>query len=313
MKNKRIFDVIIVTTAADYIRTRDNIERIIDLIPAERFYFVGSEQVGELVKEDGIGDKVGFINENELIPFDEVHKVVKSILGRDDVPRGVTGWYYQQFLKMFYSTVTDKEYYMSWDGDTVPCKRFEMFDAATGKPFFDLKTEYHEEYFVTLSAIFPGMRKVIGKSFISEHMLFDKSIMLEILNEIETNESLKGSTFYEKILRAIRPGKLLSNSFSEFETFGTYVALRHQDAYRLRQWHSIRYGSMYFIPGTLNEADYEWIGRDFDAISFEKNQEFVPELAKYFNTPEYRSKLSARYIIETIQECSTEGMKEEWD
>lgn len=309
----KAFDVIIVITPADYVRVRGNVTRIMEMIDADKFYFVGSEKVGEMVTADNYGDRVGFVDENSIIPFDDVHAVVKSILGRDDVPRGVTGWYYQQFLKMQHSYVTDKEYYMSWDGDTVPCKKFSMFDAVTGKPYFDVKTEYHEEYFVTLGAIFPGMHKVIGKSFISEHMLFDKTIMQKMIEDIMGRQALAGGSFYEKILRSVRPGKLVSNSFSEFETFGTYVALTRQDAYRIRQWHSIRYGSLYLKPDCMTDADYDWIGRDFDAVSFEKNQEYIPEIGKYFSDTSIRDRISARYIVETIQEYSTEGMKEEWD
>jgi len=307
------FDVIIVTTASDYLRVKGNINRILKLVKADKFIFVGSKQVGDLVAGDNFGTNVDFVDENSIIPFDDVHLIVKSILGREDVPRGVTGWYYQQFLKMKYSYVTDKDYYMSWDGDTVPCKLFDMFDPVTGKPYFDVKSEYHEEYFNTITRLFPEMHKVIGKSFISEHMIFNKTIMHELIREIEGNTDIPGTSFFEKILRAIRPGELLNNGYSEFETFGTYVAFRHSEAYRIRRWHSIRYGSMYFIPEEMTEDDYEWIGVDFDAVSFEKNQDFTPELAKYFNAPEYRTKLSARYIVETIQECSPEGMKEIWD
>lgn len=309
----KAFDVIIMTTAADYIRIKGNVNRIVDLVPGLRFYFVGSDQVEELVRQDCISDRVGFINENSIIPFNDVHNVVKATLHKDDVPRGITGWYYQQFLKMKYALVSEHDFYMSWDGDTVPCKAFEMFDSASNKPYFDVKSEYHEEYFTTISTLFPGMNKVIGKSFISEHMLFNKDIMKELISEIESNKSIEGKTFYEKIIHAIRPGQLVSNSFSEFETYGTYVAVKHNEAYRLRAWHSIRYGSMYFTPQNMTEADYEWVGKDFDAISFEKNQEYIPELAKYFNTPEYREKLSAKYILETIQDCSSEGMKEVWE
>lgn len=314
MKDEKcLFDVIIVTTAADYRRVRCNVQRIFDLVPAEHFYFVGSAEVGELVEEGKFGKRIGFIDENSLIPFDDVHKVVKEILNTQDVPRGVTGWYYQQFLKMKYSEVSKHNYYMTWDGDTVPCKEFSMFSAESGQPYFDVKTEYHEEYFTTLSNIFPGMKKVIGKSFISEHMLFNRDVMKKMIEEIESDDRLTGTSFYEKILKAVRFGELRSNSFSEFETYGTYVAYRYRDMYKLRNWHSIRYGSMYFIPGDMTDADYRWLGSDFDAVSYEKNQEFVPEISKYFMSPEYRTKLSPRYIIETIQDFSSEGMKEEWD
>ena len=39
------------------------------------------------------------------------------LLGRE-LPRGIAGWYYQQFLKLQYARVCQDKYYMSWEGDT---------------------------------------------------------------------------------------------------------------------------------------------------------------------------------------------------
>lgn len=307
------FDAIIVTTAADYKRVRCNYKRIVDLMPADKLIFVGNSEVGELVASEPFADRLAFINENDILPFDDVHKIVKEILGRDDVPRGVTGWYYQQFLKMKYAEISEHDYYMSWDGDTVPTKAFSMFDEVSGKPYFDLKYEYHKEYFETMNRLFPGMGKVIRKSFISEHMLFKKEYMLDFMSVIERNGQSEGSTFYEKILKAIKPGDLLSSSYSEFETYGTFVALKHTDAYKLRDWHSVRYGSIYFIPDKMTEDDFEWLSHDFDAVSFEKNQDYNPGIAALFTAPQYRNTLTARQIVEAIQESSSEGMEEVWE
>lgn len=306
------FDAIIVITPADYLRVRSNLPRMISNLPSNKIIFIGSHEVGELVAEENLPSKIGFLDENDIIPFDDVADVMKSILSRDSIPRGVVGWYYQQFLKMAYSFHSQNEYYLSWDGDTVPCKPFSMFDDITEKPYFDMKYEYHEEYFNTIATLFPGMNKALKKSFISEHMLFNKNLMKEMIGAILCNESIPGESFYEKILRAIRKDRLISNSFSEFETYGTYVAYKHTTDYRLKNWHSIRYGSIYFIPEELNDDDYQWLAKDFDAVSFEKNQDYNPAMNEFFTNPQYRSKLTARQIIEAIQD-SSEGLREEWD
>jgi len=310
MNNK--FDTIIVTTAKDYKRVRSNYKHLLELMPSEKIVFIGNDEVGSLVGEEEWADRAGFINEDDVLPFNDVHSLMKKLLGRDEIPRGTTGWYYQQFLKMKYSDFSDNPYYLVWDGDTVPTKRFSMFDARGEYPYFDMKYEYHEEYFITLGKLFPGMKKVLGKSFISEHMLFNVDIMKEMINAIEANDQLEGASFYEKILRAIRPSELQSNSFSEFETYGTYVAFKHPTAYKLKDWHSIRYGSVYFIPEEMTEEQYSWISKDFDAVSYEKNMDYNPDIASFFTKPEYRNKLSARQIIEAIQD-SSEGMREEWE
>lgn len=302
---------IVVTTAADLKRVKNNIPLLIERLPVDRITFVGSEEVGTIVAEYSESGKVSFIDENSIIPFDDVHAVMKEVLKTPLVPRGVTGWYYQQFLKMQFSSVSESDYYLTWDGDTVPCKSFSMF-SEDGKPYFDLKTEYHEEYFITMQKLL-GMGKVIGKSFISEHMLFNVQIMKELIKTIEANTEIPGNTFYEKILHSIRDGQVDSNSFSEFETYGTFVALKHQQAYKLRDWHSLRYGAMYFKPDEMTQEDFDWLSPDFDAISFEKGDTYDENYAELLHKPEYRAKLTARQIVEIIQEESSEGMKEVWE
>lgn len=90
------------------------------------------------MEQSSLGDKAGFVDENDIISFDDVYNCLKDImadilLGRE-LPRGLVGWYYQQFLKLQYARMCKDEYYMSWDGDTVPCKNFSMF-SDDGRPY----------------------------------------------------------------------------------------------------------------------------------------------------------------------------------
>lgn len=303
------YDVIIVITPNDYTRVRNNFERILKLSNSTRIIFVGSSEVGDMMSKEAWASKASFVNENDILPFEDVRAVFKKLLSSDDVPRGLVGWYYQQFLKMEYSKISNNRFYLTWDGDTVPTKAFSMFKNGTDIPYFDMKYENHEEYFVTMKTLL-GYGKMVGKSFISEHMLFDREIMKELIASIE-GKDLPGEKFYEKILYAIRPQALMSNSFSEFETYGTYVCMNHPAAYVMKDWHSIRYGSVYFHPDEMTDEDYEWISKDFDAVSFEKNQQYNPDLAVFFKDMNYRGKLSARQIVEAIQD-SSEGLREEW-
>lgn len=307
------YDVLIVTTAKDFLRLQSNYPRLVRYMQGRNLIFVGSKEVGELVQKAGMGERVTYLNEDEILPFDEVHKVMKCALQCDELARGVTGWYYQQFLKMKYSFLCEDDYYLMWDGDTIPCKPFSMFSDESGQPYLDLKREYHEEYFNTLSKLFPGMHKVIEQSFISEHMLMKCDIMQKLIRDIEGNKNLKGNTFYEKIIYAIDSDKLKSNSFSEFETYGTYVAFRYPDAYKLREWHSFRYGASFFDAEEITDSDYKWLGKDFDAISFEKNQSVREDHKDAFTKKEYQEKLSARQILEIVQGTFKEGYMEVWD
>lgn len=306
------YDVIVVITPNDFVRVEPNFVRILDLSGVENIIFLGSAKVGEMISGKSWADRAVFMNEEDVIPFEKVRDVFKSILGVSDVPRGLVGWYYQQFLKMEYSKYSKNKYYLVWDGDTVPTKAFSMFDSEMDKPFFDMKYENHEEYFVTMKKLL-GYGKVVKKSFISEHMLFDKDIMAELISKIEANDSIQGDKYYEKVLFSIRAGELQSNSFSEFETYGTFATVNYPNAYIMKDWHSIRYGSVYFKPEEMTNEDYEWIGKDFDAVSYEKGMEYNPDIAALFTNSEFREKLSARQIVEAIQDSSSEGMREEWE
>lgn len=115
----KIYDAIVIVTPADFKRVECNNQRIVEYLPVREVLFVGSEELKELVGQSNLGDKAGFVNENDIIPFDEVYNCMKDVmadilLGRE-LPRGLVGWYYQQFLKMKYSALCDDEYYMSWD------------------------------------------------------------------------------------------------------------------------------------------------------------------------------------------------------
>lgn len=305
------YDALIVVTAKDYERVQSQYHRLAANLPARRIFFVGPAEVAGLVEHSNLGDKVGFLDENTILPFDAVHTVMKqaleSVLQGQELPRGITGWYYQQFLKMQYARMCEDTYYLVWDGDTIPCGPFSMFCENQEVPYLDLKNEYHEMYFTTLSRLLPGMHKCIEKSFISEHMLINCEIMRQLLWDIEANQNIPGNTFWEKIIHAIGVQDLQDNSFSEFETYGTYAALKHPEAYRLRNWHSFRYGGVFYRLETISDDDYQWLAKDFFAISFEKGDFVREDQGNLFDNKKYQEKLSARQMLEIAQEEFGEG------
>nr|WP_297705561.1 DUF6492 family protein [uncultured Butyrivibrio sp.] len=311
------FDVLIVVTADDCQRLMPLYPRLIGNYKYGKLCFIGPSKVTDVVKSSvAISEASLVVDENTLIQFDDVHRCMadklKDILKGREMPRAVTGWYYQQFLKMQYSAVCKDEYYMVWDGDTIPCRQINMFQPESGKPYLDLKHEYHPEYFETITRILPGFRKVIERSFISEHMLIKVDIMQNLINDIEKNDSIPGTKFWEKIINSIPPEKITDSSFSEFETYGTYVAVKYPDIYKLRDWHSFRLGAQFFSIETITDRDFEWLGRDFDAISFEKNQLMMGDGNSFMNDPEYQKKLSAKQMLQAIQMEFNGGYKEIW-
>lgn len=324
-QNRKIFDVLIVITLKDFIRVQNQYTRLVKYFSkmenVGKIYFVGAEDVkNQLIQCDfykQFPGKTDFINENDIIPFDDVHKVMTErlniIFPNKEIPRGVTGWYYQQFLKMQYAYMCENEYYMTWDGDTIACGPFSVFKDDTEIPFIDMKVEYHKEYFDTMEVLIPGMRKCVSKSFISEHMLFRVDLMKKLIDSIMSNGNIAGNVFYEKILNAISPEKIQSSSFSEFETYGTFVCLNEPSAYRMREWHSFRLAGEFFDINTISDNDYNWLSQDFSAISFEKGHFVRDDHKNLFDNPEYQKKLSPRQMLEAAQEEFQDGYLEVWD
>lgn len=304
------FPLIIPTIPADYSRVLRHLDTYFDLLPVNEIIFIGPADLEPLVKKDkessNNSSSISFLNENELIPFEQVKQALVNRVAEEGYQLGENsrpGWYYQQFLKMAYSRICEEPYYMSWDSDTLPLRRIEMFDA-NGSPFFDIKKEYIPGYFKTIKKIF-GMEKVLELSFISEHMLFNKGFMKEVIREIEAM-TYPGIVFYEKIINAIDIDNM-QWGFSEFETYGTWIMNRHPDSYRLRNWKSLRKGNFFISEKDLTSEDIKWLAEDFDAVSFEAYHKYSSELGEAFKNPDYRKRYTANQFYQILLENNLFG------
>lgn len=316
MQDIQVYDAIIVSTPADYIRTIALRERTKLFLPVKDIYVVSSQEIVPVLEEEG-EDKYKFVDENDIVEFDDVYNVVKDHLKEtykgQEISRGLVGWYYQQILKYEYHKLSKNRYYLTWDGDTIPCKEFSMFAEDGITPYFDMKHEYNQDYFVTLSELLPGYGKCQERSFISEHMLFDTQLVKELIHDIEDNDSLVGDTWWEKMIRSIPPERYSKGCFSEFETYGSYVCTKYPDKYMLRSWNSFRYAAYFLDPTKMQTKDWRWLSKDFYALSFEKNQSIREDYKNIFDNPKYQQKLSARQVLEICQEEMQSGYKEVWD
>ncbi|MCR5595686.1 MAG: DUF6492 family protein [Lachnospiraceae bacterium] len=296
MKNANI-PMIIPTIPKDYSRVKRNYKKYFDFLPISRIIFIGPKPLEEIVMSDaetqGYSDRVDYLDENSIIPFDDLKTaMIKRIRaeGYEMDENSKPGWYYQQFLKMAYAYICDEEYYISWDSDTLPLRKIKMFNDK-GKPYLDTKAEYNPGYFRTIRNLF-GLEKAYERSFIAEHMLFNKEYMLELINEISALK-LDGDTFYEKIFHAIDIDNM-KLGFSEFETYGTWLLNRHPNAYAIRLWKSMRKANLFVDSHNLTEGDIKWLAKDYDAASFESYHPLVPELANIFKDPKTRNNVSAK-------------------
>lgn len=296
----------------DYINNRNYIYSVLEKLPVSDLIFVGSFELEKRIKSDieelGINGSVGFIEENSLLSYTKVkesyEKRFRELTGNELTGKLLSraGWYYQQFLKLeFYKICTD-EYYLVWDADTIPLRNIELFNEQ-GMPYLDVKTEYNPPYFDTIYNLL-GIKKAIEPSFISEHMLFKKTYVEEMLTEINES-SLNGTCYYDKIFSAIEYPSL--SAFSEFETYGTWICARHSNSYRIRNWSSIRNTGYFTGKDNLTEDDLKWLATGFDAATFEKNHNTSEGLEQLFREPIYREKLPADIFYKEILQMGVFG------
>ena len=295
--------MIIPTIPKDYTRIKRDYGLYFDCLPVTEIVYIGPAELERVVMDDvagsGFEDRVRFINENELIPYGEFVEAMNARIRSEGYEVGGNsklGWYYQQFLKMTYATICSGEYYLIWDSDTVPLRKISLFDPNC-KPYLDTKPEYNPGYFRTIRNLF-GFDKAIKQSFIAEHMLIDKSLMLEMIQEI-SGLSYAGKTYYEKILYAIDIDNM-KLGFSEFETFGTWIMNRFPDSYVIREWKSMRRANLFVDSNDLTDADIKWMGQDYDSASFESYHPLIPDLAEMFRNKEYRRNVTAKEMYDAV-------------
>lgn len=256
--------LVMIVSGEDTERAIQNLGFIEKYLPVDEVVIIGNEKTGKIVEQSG--KEIVYLNEDTIyqgMNFRSIDAAIKMRSSRG----GRTGWYFQQFLKMAYAFRCKEEYYLVWDGDTIPVREIALFNQ-NGKPFMALKEEYNKPYFDTMKKLI-GLDKARKESFISEHMLIHTGYMRELINEIEKKEELQGQLFFEKILSAVGSDMLSGSGFSEYETYGTYVTVKHPELYECISYSSCRHTISMIGYNPLPEQ-IQWLAGKYEAVSFEK-------------------------------------------
>ena len=215
--------------------------------------------------------ELNLVDENEMIEGLDFSTVYDLIASRYPKATRRTGWYFQQFLKLGYSYICKKKYYLSWDSDTIPLSKLAFFESQ-GKPYLDVLPLVKEDkaYNYTIQNLWPdqSVKKNGEYSFITEHMMFSTEIVRKMLNEIESNLQIPGEFFFEKIINAIPISELNLSGFSEFETYSAYITTKYNDLYKIRRWNNLRHGKVFFGCNPT-DSQLAWANSMFDVISLE--------------------------------------------
>ena len=260
------YDIVIPAVAGDVPFLPKVIKYIrLNLVDAEYIYIVTSRKNFRHRVLRGLKKySVLLLDEDEFVPGMNFKKIKDNLVSRNyfDSP----GWFLQQFIKLgFATTKYAKEYYLTWDADTLPLSKIQYFEDM--HPRFTIKKECHLAYFETIERLF-GFGKLKDYSFIAEHMMFKVSIVREMLAEIEKS-NVSGYKWFDKCLNACNfNSKYPSPHFSEFETYGTYCAKHYPDLYHTQKLNTFR-GAGFIRGRFINDKILSKMSLDLDTASFE--------------------------------------------
>ncbi len=200
-----------------------------------------ASQIGEFDVASNFGAKV--ISEDEVLAEWNLERV------RDALPQqpGRAGWYLQQFLKLNFGFYARVPRYVIWDADTVMLSRINFTE--NGLTVMNSAREYHQQYFETFRKLF-GRDAPLRRSVISQYMLIETQIVQEMRSTIE---SRFGKDWIEAILSAL-PGDTLCE-FSEYETYGNFLADRYHDRMKLDRIKWFRRGAEIVRDPALEDFD----------------------------------------------------------
>lgn len=178
---------------------------------------------------------------------------------------GQFGWYLQQFIKIAaVKNCKPSETVLIWDADTIPLRTLTFVDEQ-GRLNYYQGREYHHPYFETVMRLL-RLSKKVRFSFIAQCFVMKAAWVQEFCAEIEARHR-RG--WVAALLDAINFNE--GNSFSEYETLGTFISHRHADeiVYLDRKW--LRLGnSSIGHPAFLSPKLIASELSEYDYASFEK-------------------------------------------
>lgn len=235
------------------------------LLPVARIV-VATRKVDVPYFRQYLDDPVEVIDEGLVIPSMNLFNLRE--LSLPCFPRGA-GWYFQQLLKLgfVFHSGPSFEHYIIWDADTILLRPLEFIDSR-GRMIFTKAEEYHAPYFA-------NYRKLLGHeprrefSFISQHIIVNKTILREMLAKIESR--IPGDDNWAwKIMRSLTGDD--ANLFSEYEVYGHYVKNIHPSQATFRDLPWTRNGTR-LVGSNPSAGDLTRLADKYAFAAFEASQQ----------------------------------------
>jgi hypothetical protein len=156
-------------------------------------------------------------------------------------PDSRVGWYYQQLLKLYAPFVIPEisSNVLIVDSDTVFLRPVSFIDETTGGGLYNPSGEYHMPYFWHAKRLSGGTINRLYPEFsgISHHMLFQRDVLRNLFEEIE---SLHKITFWKAFCKAVDIGEIHTSGASEYEIYFNYVFSKSKAvSIRILKWENV--------------------------------------------------------------------------
>ncbi|MEN8964862.1 MAG: DUF6492 family protein [Polaribacter sp.] len=268
------FDVVIpLKTSLLSIAITRTIPSIISNISYDKIYILTKKSNFKELESTFKG-KITCLDEDEICKHLTLDNIKEYFKNRNENPERA-GWYFQQFLKLSVSKLHFiSNLYLVWDADAVALNPINFF-TQNNKIYFEKNKEFHEPYFEIIEKIL-DLKKQVSFSFIAEHLVFNKKLVITILNKISKKE-----TWWLDILDNITSENLSKSGFSEYELYGNYVSKFHKNEIEFRHLNKTRKGIKY-LGEKPSIRGLKLFSSAFDYMSFERwHKKYKPLPLRY--------------------------------
>jgi len=242
------FELILLTIERDLPVLSIGLPYICHFIKPSRVKIIASSICLEKARKLGLNKAcvipIDFMDEDSIVPGFNI-ALVRELIARRGGEATRAGWYFKQLLNLvFYLREDTTPFYLTWDADTIPVKKIEFFDKER-RVCMTMKKEHHAPYFRTSMNLI-GIGKVTDKSFIAEHMMFERDYVRALLRRIDGSENPTGDSIARRVIEAIDIEDLSGSGFAEYEVYGSFMFTTARERIALRELSSTRHGAAYF-------------------------------------------------------------------
>lgn len=145
-------------------------------------------------------------------------------------PDSRLGWYYQQLLKFYAPKAIPgiSSNILIVDADTVFFRPVEFVNANGGGNYTIGFENPHQPYFDHMKRLLPGLKRAPGnRSGICHHMLFQKNVLDDLFNRVETTHH---NEFWKAFCLCVSPNELMAAGASEYEIYYNFVFMENHQA-----------------------------------------------------------------------------------